>query len=258
MHRRENSRWRPKVAKEQLQQVLDILNNVLGEQVRGIYLFGSGALGGLKPRSDLDVMVVSTRRTTQAERRDLIRQLLDASGKPRYLEVTIVVEGEIKPWRYPPRMDFQYGDWWRDQFERGDLEPWDEINPDLATLIEMVRTGETALQGPPTGDMFERVPRQDLLAAIVDGIDPLLRDLDDDARNVVLTLARMWSTIASQEIMSKDAAADWALARLPQEHQGVLAEARAIYLGNEQQESKDFVARARQYADHVVAEMQKD
>jgi len=215
-------------------------------------------LGGLKPRSDLDVMVVSRRRTTMDERRDLIRQLLDVSGKPRHIEVTIVVDGEIRPWRYPPRMDLQYGDWWRDEFENGDLEPWEEVNPDLATLIKMVLIADTSLQGPPPSDIFDAVPRQDLVAATVDGIDALLQDIHWDTRNVVLTLTRMWSSIVTEQIHSKDAAADWALARLPKKHQGVLAEARAIYVGDEQQESEDFVPRARQYAEHVVAEINKN
>lgn len=248
----------PAEERAQLDRVMGVLHDVLGDALVGAYLFGSAATGELKPHSDLDVMVVSTGRTTQDERRDLIRQLLDVSGKPRFLEVTIVVEGEMKPWSYPPRMDFQYGDWWRDEFERGDLEPWEEVNPDLTTLIEMVRTADTVLQGPPTTDIFEPISQQDLLAAAVKGIAPLLQDLDDDAGNVVLTLARMWSSVTTQEIMSKDAAADWALARLPQEHQGVLAEARAIYLGDKRHESEDFVAKAHRYADHVVAEIQKD
>lgn len=245
------------MANEQVQQVLDIVNEVLGEQVRGAYLFGSAVLGGLKPRSDLDVMVVSGRRTKEEERRALIGQLLGISEKPRHLEVTIVVEGEIRPWSYPPRMDFQYGDWWRDEFESGDPQPWPEINPDLATLIKMVLIADKPLQGPPPAEIFDPIPRKDLVAATIEGIDPLLQDIEGDARNVVLTLARMWSRIVTEEIMSKDAAADWALARLPHKHQGVLEEARAIYVGSEQQESQDFVSRARHYADHVVAEIQE-
>lgn len=164
---------------EQVQQVLDIVNSVLGEQVRGAYLFGSAVVGGLKPRSDLDVMVVSARRITEDERGGpLIRKLLDVSGKPRYVEVTIVVEGEIKPWRYPPRMDFQYGDWWRHKFESGDLQPWEEINPDLAMLVKMVLIADNPLQGPPPAEIFDPVPKQDLVAATFAGIEPLLQDLE--------------------------------------------------------------------------------
>lgn len=102
-------------------------------------------------------------------------------------------------------MDLQYGDWWREEFERGEAQPWSEISPDLATLIEMVLIANTSFQGPPPAEIFEPVPREHLVAATVDGIDALLHDLDGDACNVALTLAWMWSSIVTEEIMSKDA-----------------------------------------------------
>ena len=70
--------------------------------------------------------------------------------------------------------------------------------------------------------------------------DALLADLGGDTRNVILTLARIWSTVARGDIRSKDAAADWALDRLPGEHRPVLARARAIYLGHEEERWDDL------------------
>jgi streptomycin 3"-adenylyltransferase len=58
-----------------------------------------------------------------AHKQRLVSRLLKISRKPRRLELTIVVQSDIRPWRYPPRMDFQYGDWWREEFERGELDP---------------------------------------------------------------------------------------------------------------------------------------
>ena len=75
---------------------------------------------------------------------------------------------------------------------------------------------------------------------MLEGIEPLLADLDDDTRNVVLTLARIWTTLGTGEFRSKDAAADWALERLPEEHRAVLARARAIYLGDEPERWDDL------------------
>jgi len=60
-------------------------------------------------------------------------------------------------------------------------------------------------------------------------------DLEHDTRNVLLTLARVWTTLATDTIRSKDAAADWAAERLPSEHRAVLAHARAVYLGDEEE-----------------------
>ena len=38
-------------------------------------------------------------------------------------QVTVVVRSEVRPWRYPPRMDFQYGEWLRSDLEIGNLDP---------------------------------------------------------------------------------------------------------------------------------------
>ncbi len=74
---------------------------------------------------------------------------------------------------------------------------------------------------------------------------------------MILALARIWSTVATGVIRSKDAAADWALERLPEEHWAVLARARAIYLGDEEERWDDVKARVRPYADHVSGEIHK-
>src|SRR5690606_18364981 len=59
----------------------------------------------------------------------------------------------------------------------------------------------------------------------------LLDSLEGDERNVLLTLTRMWRTLATGDFVPKDAAAGWAVARLPAEHAAVLATARDAYLG---------------------------
>jgi streptomycin 3"-adenylyltransferase len=246
------------MADDQIGLILAALRDVLGDELVGAYLHGSAILGGLRPRSDLDVMVVCRRRTTRNQKRRLLAALLAVSLRPRPVELTIVVEDEIRPWRYPPRMDFQYGEWWRADFERGEVAPWpSETNPDLAPLVRMVLLGDTPLLGPPAAEIFEPVPRRDYLDAMVRGIDDLLRGLESDTRNVVLTLARIWSSIQTDEVRSKDAAADWALSRLPAHLRPVLARAREIYLGNEGDRWADLRLQVGAYAEHVAAVIER-
>ncbi|MGW1609082.1 DUF4111 domain-containing protein [Streptomyces sp. NPDC002285] len=86
----------------------------------------------------------------------------------------------------------------------------------------------------------------------------LLPELDTDTRNVLLTLARIWTTLATGAIRSKDAAADWALARLPAEHRPVLAHARAVHLGDEEECCGDDVhPGVRPCADHLVRAIER-
>ena len=44
-----------------------------------------------------------------------------------------------------------------------------------------------------------------------------MADLEGDVRNVLLTLARVWFTLETGTIASKDVAADWAITRLPRD-----------------------------------------
>jgi predicted nucleotidyltransferase len=249
--------------RQQLDRVVTLVRDVLGADAAGAYLFGSAVHGGLQTQSDLDLLVLARRRTSREEKQRLVERLLAISGRStpqgpwRRIELTIVVESEIKPWRYPPSFDFQYGDWLRSEFESGNIEPWPTTNPDLASLITMVLLANAPVLGPRPAEIFDPVPHDDLVNAMVGDIDSLLEDLDADTGNVILTLARIWSTVATGGIRSKDAAADCALERLPEQHRAVLVRARAIYLDDEEERWDDIQPRVRPHAEHVVAEIDR-
>ena len=58
-------------------------------------------------------------------------------------------------------------------------------------------------------------------------------------------------------IRAKDAAADWALPRLPARHRPVLARARAIYLGAAEERSDDLLPSVRPVVEHLVTEIER-
>jgi streptomycin 3"-adenylyltransferase len=248
---------------QQARNVVALVREVLGENLVGAYLHGSAVLGGLRPGSDIDVFAVSRQSATPEQRRKLVDGLLDISGRRarrepgRPVELIIAVHGEVRPWRYPPTCDFLYGEWLRDEYECGEL-PQPEPSPDLAVLLAMVLAGDTPLVGPPPAQLLDPVPRGDLRTAIVAGIPGLLANLEDDTRNVILTFARIWVTLATGEIRSKDAAADWVLAQIPVDQRPVMAHAQAIYLGYEEERWQDnLFTQVRSHVDHVLAEINR-
>ncbi|MFJ8807501.1 aminoglycoside adenylyltransferase family protein [Streptomyces sp. NPDC102490] len=221
--------------------------------VLGVYAHGSATLGGLRPYSDLDLLVVLARPTTHGQRAGLTRELLGVSGgEGRPVELIAVVRDEVRPWRYPPRREYLYGEWLRGACERGAV-PEPAEDPDLAPLLTMVLRADAPLYGPPPATLLDPVPHGDLRRAIAAGVPGLLEELASDTRNVLLTLARVWSTLVTGDIRSKDAAADWALGRLPAGDRPPLAHARAVYLGRE---TEDWSGRAvRSCADRLVREI---
>lgn len=196
--------------------------------------------GGLKPRSDIDLMVTIQTPMDGSIRRALMEELLTVSAPPgtdtslRALEVTVIVLSDLVPWRYPARREMQFGEWLRDNILAGSFEPG-LVDPDLAILMTQVLQNSVSLLGPNADQLFESVPAADLKAAFRDTIAQWTRnsDWEGDEQTVVLALARIWYSAATGEIGSKDLAAAWVLERLPVEHRPLLERARDAYLGGE-------------------------
>ncbi|MER7459839.1 aminoglycoside adenylyltransferase family protein [Micromonospora sp. NPDC126480] len=243
---------------DQVADIVRLVTDVLGPDLVGVYPHGSSVHGGLRPASDVDVLVVTQRGMDDRQRAALLAGLLPISGSAvgaRPVELTVVVRSEVHPWRYPPTVEFQYGEWLRGDYEAGAV-PRPEPMPDLALLITNVLAGRRTLAGPPPAQVLSPVPGPDLVRASLAGIPALLDDLDADTRNVVLTLARIWFTVATGGITSKEAAAGWALERLSPEHRPVLAHARDLYRRStyaEESWSDDLRAQVRPHVAAVLA-----
>lgn len=220
---------------EQAKQAQAVVEGVLVDSIIGIYLFGSALVGGLKRDSDVDVLVLVTDPPTFEQRKTLVAQLMGVSGAmgnaqaARPLELTVITFSDVVPWRFPPRAEFVYGEWLREELEAGSV-PEPARDPDLAIVLKKVIDSSWPLYGRPAGTVLEPAPIRDIRQAIHDSLPSLLAETAGDERNVVLTLARMWLTAATGDIAPKDVAAAWAERQVPPEHGALLKYAREGYL----------------------------
>ena len=249
--------------KEQISQCLNLLKDVLGQDLSGVYLYGSLIVGGLQKYSDIDIFVVSARPATHEERVKLVANILQISGiyekssKPP-IEMMIVVKSEINPWHYPPRFDFQYGEWLRTEFENSNIEPWPTKEmPDLTLLITQVLLANKILLGPSPDQLLCRIPYKDFLTATNKALSTLMADLSRDTRNVLLTYARIWSTVETDAIRSKPDAAAWAINHLPEEYKPVMKRACAICIGEKNEYWDDIKTLIQPCADYMVSQIKK-
>lgn len=229
----------PKEISRQVAQALAIIERHLASTLLAVHLYGSALDGGLKPYSDIDLLVTATARIDDALRKALVTDLLAVSAPPgagptlRALEVTVVVRSDVVPWRYPARRELQFGEWQRADIGAGIFEPA-VVDPDLAILLTKARHKSKALVGPPAHDFFDPVPAADLYSVLSATLDlwHAPPDWEGEERNILLTLARIWYTAATGEIAPKDVAADWAMERLPAGHRSALREAKLAYTGH--------------------------
>jgi Domain of unknown function (DUF4111) len=175
-------------------------------------------------------------------------------GAARPIELSIITQPVLAEWVYPPNIELQYGESKRAEFEKGELPDWPHPDPDVVLLVETARRSAIPLFGPPAAVVLEAMPHSHLVRAMLDSVPVLMPGIEegDDRRNGLLTLARIWTTLATGEIKPKDAAADWALAHLPDELRPVLAHARAAYLGEAREDWRELGPRVRPHIDYIV------
>lgn len=228
----------PSEIAEQVSQACALIETHLAPTLRAIHLYGSAVDGGLKPHSDVDLLVTVSQRLDDSLRQALLLDLLTVSVPPgedptkRPLEVTVVVYDEVVPWRYPARREMQFGEWLRKDILAGVFEPG-LMDFDLAVLLTKARQHSVAIAGPPVAMFFEAIPENDFRLALADTLKQWNTPADwaGDERNIVLTLARIWYSVGTGRIAPKDVAASWLMERLPVEYHSILYEAQQAYLG---------------------------
>jgi len=162
-----------------------IIKNIPLADLLGVYLYGSYVVGGLQKYSDIDLFVILDRASTNEEKSKLTMGLLEISGiymqddKPP-IEMTLVEKSAVNPWQYPPEFDFQYGEWLREDFKKGNIEPWPSKKmSDLALLITQVLLASITLVGDAPKKLLCKVPYQDFISVITDELPNLVSELDN-------------------------------------------------------------------------------
>lgn len=216
---------------------LSALQKRLPHSLLALYLHGSAVSGCLRPHSDVDLLGVIDPALAPESGMRLAADLLEISGRypfdpdgRRPIELILFTRSHLSAPSYPAQCAFIYGEWLRRAYETGEA-PACLRDPELTLVLAQARQEAKALFGPPANELLPAIPASDIRRAIGDALPALAERFPEDERNVLLTLARMWRTLATAEFVPKDAAADWAATRLPQEHASVLLSARNAYLG---------------------------
>lgn len=246
----------PREVLEQLGKLSLDLRAVLADELVGLYVHGSLVLGCFSPeRSDIDLIAVTRRATTNEERSRLGELMLRSSedkGGPRRppypLELSLLTEEQLRPWRYPTPFDFHYGESQRQRFMAGEFSPlWTE-DYDLAAHVTVLREAGVTLFGVPVRQVFPAVPEHDY-------VDSLLRDFDwSRERRLglygVLNASRIWAALAERRLHSKLSGGQWAMEHAPAHFHGLVERSVTVYRGRS--EGAEFeAAEVAAYMDYV-------
>jgi predicted nucleotidyltransferase len=236
------SSWAPclPATRSQIETLIAEIQRILEGALTGIYLHGSLAMGCFNPaRSDLDVLVVTKRPLTLEEKHASSEMLLQLSANPHPIEISVLSQDDLWPWRYPPPYQLHYSEDWREryvqQIANGDWRRWNDSHPtdaDLAAHVTVTQTRGICLVGQPIAEVLPPVPPADYRASIILDAEDFTTGRISPAANPVYFVLNSCRVLAYQQeehIFSKDEGGIWALAHLPQEFHGLIAQALALY-----------------------------
>lgn len=229
----------------------------------GVYLYGSATTTGLRPDSDIDLLMLTRRSLSESERSAVVALLLDLSGwkghaerfpnaaDRRPLEVTSLVLSDLRPLSHTPRCDFQYGEWLREDILEG-LLPQPVHNPDVVALLASAQDSHKVLRGPVLDSLLNPIPPELLREALLAVVPDVSQSVAGDERNALLTMARIIVTLESGKMVSKDEGAQQIAARLTGNDRILLERARAGYLGQVRDDWKNLSSDAIALTHHLA------
>ncbi len=197
-----------------------LLNNVprlLKEQFVGIYLFGSLANGGFDENSDVDVLIVTRDKISS----DVFSKLETMHSKistldswcATQLEVVYIPRDAVQ--RYNPKNNIH------PHLDRGRGEKLHQVQHDMDWVVQrfILRDRGITLVGPNPRTLIDPVSLEDLRHAMRSVLYDWLAGFIDDPSQIknhgyqsyiVLTICRALYTLQYGDIVSKQAAANWA------------------------------------------------
>jgi len=230
----------PAAVRAQITGFRDALIGTLANNLVGVYLHGSLAMGCFNPElSDIDVLTVTRQRMPVETKRRVVELLLRYSAAPRPFEISILGVQDLHPWQHPTPFDLHYGEDGREKFQHalasGDWQSWNDAHltdPDLAAHVTITRHRGLCLHGAPIAELFPLVPPEHYRDSILSDFEWGYERLDQFPIYFILNACRIHAYVCEGRICSKDESGAWAISNLPEEFRKIVRWALDAYRGS--------------------------
>ncbi|GHO89321.1 aminoglycoside adenylyltransferase domain-containing protein [Dictyobacter formicarum] len=226
-----------KVVKAEVKTVLTEFQQLLGENLLGIYLGGSLAAGGFNPeRSDINLLVVTAREVEAENRRKIIELLLRVSRAPAPLDITFVVEQAIHNLPQPLPIEWHYDERLREHYQRtlhnANGQQWNGPTPSSDRLIielAALRQYGICLYGKPLAEAIPAIPESVFRTTLIHYLQEIQAHPLQDPITFVLDASRGLAYLRDGHFLSKRDGVSWGLTHLPEQYRPLLQQVQAIY-----------------------------
>ena len=232
---------------------------ILKENLCGVYLHGSAVMGCFNPKkSDVDLIFVVEHGLSDGDKRaflDLTVEL-NAVAPPKGIEMSVVRRAVCNPFVYPTPYELHFSagylDWYRED-PANYIKEMQGIDVDLAAHFTVIRARGKCLFGPPIGEVFGEVPKEDYLDSIVNDISGAREEITEYPLYLTLNLARVLAYCREGAVLSKKEGGEWAQKNLPAEFRRLIETALREYVKSACVTYDEELA--KRYADYMLKEI---
>lgn len=241
---------------ELLYDFVDATCKAFGDNLVGIYLHGSAAMGCFNPASsDIDLIVVIKDALDFDKRRayidDMVR--LNARAPKKGLEVSVVRREVCDPFVYPTPFEFHFSPMYLDACVNAPDEYARSVghsDPDLAAHFTVIRERGRVLLGEGIPAVFGEVDGKYYMDSIWTDVSGAESDILSEPVYIVLNLARVLAYTREGLVLSKAEGGKWALDNLPREFMPVVEGALCEYGGKNRMDAD--AAALTEYARYML------
>ncbi len=201
-----------------LNLLLTNVKDILQDQCVGMYLFGSLANGDFDEHSDIDVLVVTQEEISN----DIFSTLKNMHAEMAKVDLPWAIQQEVSYIPQTALRRFAPPDILHPHLDRGNDEVLHMMSHESDWIVQrfILRERGVIVTGPDLKSLIDPVSPNDLRQAVIDvlplWINPILEDPSQIKKRgyqsyCVLSLCRMLYTLQNKAILSKPAAAKWAI-----------------------------------------------
>jgi len=220
----------PSSTRRVLRETFSNVHAILQDNLVGVYLYGSLAMGCFHPgSSDIDVILAVKERLPKEQRKEILEYLKRVCSRDIRIELSIIRADVIQSPQYPMMVDLHY-EYWDNVFEN-------ERDNEILSNLYTTRKRGFCIWGKPINKVFSKIPAEYHLRSVIEDIEHTRKYLHEKPERVgynvqvywVLGACRILAFIREEKVLSKLEGGQWGLVHLPKKYHGLIEQALSCY-----------------------------
>lgn len=245
-----------------LDQVVDLFKKELQDNLIGIYLHGSLAMGCFHPESsDIDLIIVAAEKLSHQHMRRLAQKIMDLENtmaNRQGLELSLVLESSLQNLVYPPPFELHYSAYHREKYLTDNHYVCGGFaDADLAAHYTVIYHRGKVLYGKPIRETFLPVDRQYYVQAILNDVEHAVQDITGSPTYYTLNLCMVLYYLKDDIVSSKKEGGEWGLCVLPSGYHSIIERALHAYRQGEQSTVDCVPSELKQFATYMLQEIHR-